>query len=240
MSGFFPQKGKFDTQTKAWVDKLMAVLTEKSMFQGKQNDQWWLRKFADLRDQEGPLVVDEVLDWYCEHMGEPYVPTVYTPLNFCDKFKMILAAMKRDIDQTEVSDVAKKMSQTLGSHYSFPPEIAAVLPQLITISQRNWDAFCEKVINHEYHGGFPLEERQARFLNRVMRQHAPGFVMNWMSAIGEKYRSMEHYTGNVMMLAFTPNSVLFKESFWRMWAQEWCADANAFDYLLDRLVKGKR
>lgn len=87
------------------ASKLKYALAEKNKLRRKANLAKWSKAiFSFVTSQDNPKqfakYFEKVLDWYIEHMGDEYIPKVYSANGLCDKFERIEDAMEREITKT--------------------------------------------------------------------------------------------------------------------------------------------
>lgn len=81
-----------------------AVAAKGKIFGNKRLDKW----DADFRDflcntDVGKERFEQVLNWYCKHIGEPFVPAAYSADGFVKKFVQIADAMERSHDDHDTN-----------------------------------------------------------------------------------------------------------------------------------------
>lgn len=195
------------------------------------------RLFQILENKYHYAVVDKVLAWYCQHRGEEFCPYGDTAYHFRANFGKIRQAMEVS-DDVEVSQRNKDLAESLINNYKYPVEIASKLPMILQQTRNGWEIFCHRMAGYVEPpvSTRPPNDRYIAFMIRVLELHALVFVDNWGLYLHQRYGFMESYTGNTANLVWRSASTAFKESFWRKWSQEYCADAGAFDSLLAELI----
>ncbi len=189
------------------------------------------KKITALSKKVGVEEVEQAVNWYIEHFDEEFVPQIYSANALVSKFDALVRLMdQRDDPKDETIELRNKLqAETLDIEYSYPVEIAALLPLLVQRTRERWLAWR---LDSE-------ERREMEFLNNIRFKHSPTFVQDWMVFLFWRYGRMEHYFGSVMGLAFKPSSEAFKKHFWQKWSLEWSGYANTFDTLLENLTKEK-
>ena len=230
---FFASQHK-DPQLAEWSDRLYKATANLRNKGTKPNMRTWESAFAHLRKDHTNESIDEVLSWYCQHVGEQYVPRVASAVTFRARFEQISKAMDNSMENVEEADeYSRGVADKALQEHKFPVEIANALPIIVQRSRENWKGFIGKIV--EKIGG--LTDRQQDFLDRVILLHGPVFVQSWLELIARQTGGLSHYTGPVLSLVFRPDSVVFKTSFWSDWSREWCGNSAAFDGLLEELLK---
>ena len=78
------------------VQQLHAALKKKRKIMREPNNQMWLASFRGLiQDVSDAKRVRRVLRWYCQHIGEQFVPKAFSAASFREKFIDIEDAMIR-------------------------------------------------------------------------------------------------------------------------------------------------
>ena len=77
----------------------------------------WPGMFKELCRTIPQRCVAEVLDWYCKHLGDEFVPVCLSAGTFCKRFKSIEAAMRRmgpETEDVEITETALWIQEHLG------------------------------------------------------------------------------------------------------------------------------
>jgi hypothetical protein len=174
-----------------------------------------------------------VMNWYCCHIGEQYVPEAFSAKGFVEKYDAIKRAMEREgsDEPDQVSqlslDIAEDIKRNIGR---FPVEIESQLGMLVEKSRLNWRKFVKKM--ESYNGTI----RNKTLINVVLtRMDTGSFAQQWFYLIHQKHGFKKNYTGRVLDLVFKPDSKLFLESLWRECAVSWSGAPCIFDSLLEEL-----
>jgi hypothetical protein len=232
MTTFF-QDQPTDAQLTEWANLLATAI-------GKSRKKPALKpiekKLSPLRKRHGAQRVNDVLAWYCLHIGEEFVPQAYCGTTFSQKFEQIAKARASTDDLVDpMDDATKALATKLRDSCKFPVEISTKLETIIQKTKENWKVFSSKIYDAATSHKTP--ERHRLFLCRICQQHSCTLVADWMLLISGKYGGLSHYTGNINNVIFRSDSKLFKESFWQEWSYMWCGNHFAFDYLLEQLLK---
>jgi hypothetical protein len=235
MASFTPEPPESDALR--WARLLANAIAKGSFKQPRKNTvKNWSKFLTTLSRRVEPAVVDRVLAWYIQHRGEEFCPVADSGMQFRFKFDQIRKAMETSDDPTEeISQRDRDLAEYLANNYVFPVEIAVRLPVIVQKTRKDWDAFCDRINNR-----VEKDSRKARFLIRVLEQHAPLFPQNWVFHLHKKYGHLQSYTASPHHLVWRPESQTFRDSFWRAWSAEWCSDPGAFDGLLKDLVKQEK
>lgn len=77
----------------------------------------WSKTFSEMTKSYPRSKIEEVLDWYCGHLGDEFVPRCLSANTFCKRFLSIESAMRRlgteDAD-VEITDEARELQEWLG------------------------------------------------------------------------------------------------------------------------------
>lgn len=225
---FFPEQ--VNPQCKVWAFQLRKALLEKKMLKPTQlvNS---IRDFGELRKKVQDERITNVVDWYCEHAGEEYIPRVDTTNLFVRRFEQIANAMLRQDAPEEIDKESAFTASVYDQQCTWPAEIRGNLPAVVQRSRDNWKAF-KKIMKE--HKGLP---RDMDFLYHVLLAH-PRFIEDeWMQLLQQAHGWKDTFLGAVMRLAFNPASDVFRASFWHKWSQGWTTRTQSFDKLLDLLIK---
>jgi hypothetical protein len=227
---FFKKEPK-DEQALSWSNRLFGAIKSSKKGDPKVRDiEKWTKVFMSLRKNHQSDEIESVLTWYCQHIGEEFVPVAITAMQFKFKFPAIVRAMSEDDSLIEtIEQRSIDLAQSLLRDYKFPPEIAGKLALIIQRSRINWWRFISKVKTRT--------DRDAAFLLHVYELYSPVFVESWCCYLSQKYGFLQNYTGSISSLVFKPGSTAFRESFWRRWSDNWCANPNTFDDLLRESLK---
>lgn len=230
---------KTDKQCQVWATRLRAAVKTKRKLMAVVNLHYWIKEFVALRAQVSAARLEPVLTWYELHIDEGHVPQAYSARSFRFFFSKIEERMMQCSETMVevVKEPARKLVLRLTNDHKYPPEIVVQLPVLVQHSTDRWQRFCMTIL--EAMNTKTLLIRELQFLERVLEEQETILVENWCIFLSQKYGWLEHYTGNVITLTFKPDHQLFRDSFWRHWAQLWSGDSCAFDSLLQELLKRK-
>lgn len=218
-------KEDVDQQVIDWHKRLRDALIAKKMYKTALLVKS-VNEFRVLKKTYPEDKIDLVLDWYCKHAGEEFVPRVDGAKAFRMKFEDIVRAMEREGGVRQVSAEAELMAKEALAINAWPVEVASVLPQIVQKSLDEWRLFSL----------FLSEIQETEFVKNVCQYFSIHFVDVWLATLHIKFGYREHYIGNPMDLAFSPSKSLFRESFWRKWSYQWTTQPNQFDKLLDDLL----
>lgn len=233
---FFDAKPK-DPQAKEWGKRLYSTLiaAKRHVGRGTMQGVAWTQQFIMLKKEHGEEKVKRVLEWYLEHMNDEFVPQANSGTAFRFKFSQIAAAMERDSSVVEVDKWSKGLAEKLANQFSWPVEVLACLPQIISLTRKRCHEFFDKMNDYPFGEG----SREVEFAAHLLADKACFFVNEWMRHLGIMLDGKEHYLGIPLRLAFHPESKGFKDSFWAQWSVEYCASFEAFDHVLEKLNEQK-
>lgn len=225
--GFFQEE--VDSEVTGWAMKLRAALHAKKM-QGSNNVGTTVAAFRNLKKKQPAARISAVLDWYCLHLGEEFVPRITTGTAFGKRFDDVVRAMNRDPESEEV--FVDLVSIEVATHWertaNWPVEVRPHLALIVQQSRKNWGIFRDKMKETKVESGF---------IHQVIIAH-PKFIDEWIEQLNRELSWKEHYNGDVLQLAFRADSKRFKDSFWRAWSYQWCGNSKRYDSLLADLLKG--
>ncbi len=236
MSGIFDQPKKVDAFALSLAKSLFKAVKSSRRLKVKPKPDRvipWGRLFELWLTEENEERVERVLEWYCKNINKDGCPQAYAAQGFKDKFEQIAKHAEKEADEVETIQERNMLTASkLTDELEWPVEIRTRLPVIIQRTRQSWEKFC-KVMQ----GKCTLAvARKAGFLERVLAQSG-SFTDIWMVVLSQKYGWMQRFTGSPLDLAFRPDSILFKESFWRSWSMDYCTDPKAFDGLLEELLK---
>ena len=190
-----PKKVKHDVIHLDQAKRLRSALQAKGLMTDKViSIKGWADEIATCAKHYGD--VTEVLEWYCTHLGEDYIPDARSGKGFRVKFVKIKSAMDRDRKKNPtvpVTDLGKKVTKRL-SHLHWPHATAAQLPAQVEVSLLAHKAFhtkltdfiCTKTFKHR-----PTitgaEQKLFGFAVRVKTElgTAESFVEKWFRSVWE-------------------------------------------------------
>ncbi len=230
--GFFEEVTK-DPQAVAWAERL-AIIARR--FRSKVVKSGWWRQFALLRKDRGEEEVERVLSWYEQHADDDYVPRASHAKVFREKFPQIARCME-SVTLPAADLYGERVATRMIDRLKFPPNVQAVLPSIITTTDRAWAVFCSVMRDEmrKLNASDPQQLREIHFILHVGGMHAPSFVEDWCELLSKKTGHLPAYGGQLGRLAFRPESEWFHGYFWQTWAENWCRNPAAFDDLLGRL-----
>lgn len=104
----------------------------------KVNHSAWVSHFDKLSKTQTPERIQQVLQWYCDHIGGEFIPEAYSAKSFREKFKAIEHQMADDPMCVVVNDVCKELADRLLQEGQWPCNVRDVLPALV---QQSWDEY---------------------------------------------------------------------------------------------------
>ena len=166
---------------------------------------------------------ERVLDWYCKHIGEPYIPRAYSAGSFREKFIQIEEAMERDVgysedkplpSQTPNQDQHQQVTQSedqtyvmsVLDQYIWPKGSARQLPTLVSRSLKAYDGFRQGLVRiylgRDLPAGRVTEQmvRFAKYCHSVM--HTPAnFISIWFEDENERGHTLKKWDGALRMFS---------------------------------------
>ena len=234
-----------DTQLLHWSEQLLkAILAKRKIRHDEGTVGRWAKQYLRLVAKKyGHERVGKVLEWYCQHVGEQFVPLCLNAEAFRIHFLRLEQCMVHADDTAPApGQEALLLAERLKFDYRFPVEIEARLPVLAQLSRDNWLKFWQ-LMHHSYTSGLNAKRarlREVEFLQFVLNSQRTPFVEAWLVFLSRKFHSTRNYTSAVLALAFRPSHPWFQEHFWWQWSREWSGDHRAFDGLLEQLLKGEQ
>jgi hypothetical protein len=155
---------------------------------GKWSRRSWGQWLALLLKEYGTERVDKVLDWYCAHVGQQYVPVSYSARSFRDKFLRIEEAAARDAAKNpsvEVSTQARAIVTRLTAHTDWPSPAKEELPTAVQLSLDSYTAFRNRLMLTAAAGG-KLTGLAVRLTNTL--GNPVTFVEGWFEDVADWIR----------------------------------------------------
>jgi hypothetical protein len=97
---FYPTIGKGESRDDAretareMATTLHNALRQRRLVVKSKMPKAWVTPFHTLCRERGEARVLEILTWYCEHLGEEFVPQAYTATTFLTKFPQIERSLR--------------------------------------------------------------------------------------------------------------------------------------------------
>jgi hypothetical protein len=177
----------------------------------------WATSFRDLRliDKVEEKRITKVLDWYCEHMGEDYVPQAFSGEGFRSKWLQLEAGMLRDLGpEVEVSLSALEIVKKLNL-YKWPKGSEKQLPQFVQISMDNYNDFGFAV--DDYKGRLIVtrsEMKMDELLHFLLKREGllptKWFIEHWWKQVREQVFNWEEFSGDLKSYIFKPTHKMFQ------------------------------
>lgn len=167
------------------------------------NKKQWSLQFAGLRKRLDDLSrIQTTLDWYCEHLGQPYTPYAFCAKTFVKKFLQIEVLAKRPVavSVTELDPILLRTIQRLG----WPRLQEQTLPASIQLTLQQRHGLLEKqeplLQKPKTHGFFPLLELAKQV--RVWLSNELDFTVRWYEQKQKQVRGWADWSGNALSLSF--------------------------------------
>lgn len=228
-------KETIDKEPEQWAIKFRKALADKKLLSPSAIGTT-VSEFCILKKSHSSEEINKVLNWYCIHAGEPFVPLIKNAKQFKSRFSDLVRAKERSVEASPdlVSETYKEMAKRLKDS-NFPVEIESNLEVILQASGDSWKKFV--AVMEIYIASNDSHNPGRSFLQNVIGCHNATFLTEWMSLIQEQYGWKDHYLGQFKELVFKPYSNRFKEHHWRQWSKDWCGFPAKFDSLLEELQK---
>jgi hypothetical protein len=171
------------------AQKLRAALVKHRRMTTAWSSVRWAHQFELLaKFIPDPARIDRVLDWYCSHIGEQYVPVAYNAEEFRRKFIPIEDAARRagatTDDGPQLSPAELRIFEQISSRLDLPPSALPDLPEFIVRSYQNAVEVYEKL--------------HARGADPAIEYGGPvEFVVGWLRRLLERYESWAAWDGRL-------------------------------------------
>jgi len=180
----------------------------------------WANSFRLLRKEVGEEDLIEVLEWYCSHVGEEFVPVAYSASSFRNKFVRIQDAMNRSRkrkqskpsfsfspkERKEITHILTYLSSTL----NWPKDSSKELPFLIEEAFFIYRNFRTKLYKMKI-GLVRCPAPKKRIVQIIydLLPSTSSFVREWCEQGHSRIANWDEWSGNVNMLRFSLDHKLF-------------------------------
>lgn len=197
-----------------YAAKLQEALKRRLNYRKAWNQTKWADEFRLLRDtlDQDTDRLEAVLDWYCDHAGEEYVPEAFSAGSFRGKFLAVEQQMKRRLADAplplspEATQVLEKVD-----HLVWPKGAKAGLPNLVQRSLDNYVAFGARLraLDAQMAGtghAFRLKVAFGTIHHRVKGEYLGGNVSTirkWVERVHEMVADWDDWSGNLKPWAWS-------------------------------------
>lgn len=218
------------------AQRLRDALTTKNLHTPHWSKAAWANQMRMLRTAEGEDPVKEALAWFCEHVGEEFVPQAYSGEGFRKKYIAIREAMKRDRKRhpkVEVTPQAVAITRRLAM-LGWPKGTEAALPAVVQVGINAACGLRDQLTRFLEN---PSTRRLELLAERILDLHLPDpghFVEIYMQGVRDRLKRWESWSGHLGQFAFDPTSDEFKKTA-RGWAAGY-SDPDDWDRLYKELA----
>ncbi len=175
------------------------------------------QSFRLLREQNGISQerLENVLDWFCDHIKNQFVPRAHSGKTFREKFIKIEDAIER-MGETpvEVSERAEKIVKRL-QEWKWPKGSASQLPTVVQQSVEFEDLFHKrlvKLLNAEPDKSTNSSQgRRRNMFNHILESFHPDFVFQWFTTVYKQVQNWEAWNGNLTPHRLHHNAEKFRQ-----------------------------
>lgn len=177
-----------DWATKS-AKRLKDALASSGKLQTRPSIQTWAQEFWRLSSTTPTDRIDWVLNWYIDHIQDPYVPRAFSAVSFRRKYAQIIQAMKRAgvSEKQDHEKHARITERLLGDIYpiGWPFNTPTMILHAISASVANYEDWRGRV-SRVAEGS----DRLARFAAHVLNRSGPTIIAMsawWRAAHGEAH-----------------------------------------------------
>ncbi len=200
----------------------------------------WANHIRLLRTRDAIPEIDirQVMEWYVAHMGEEYVPEVYSGEAFRRKFAAIESRVGRDlVGNVVVGQDAQGIAMRLTA-IGWPAGCREHIPaatQVCLAAYTEWfvkrDAFITKLSQDNFTFDRVAEWARHLKLGRHLQQTMPSathFVQQWMEGVYARVKGWDGWNGDFTPLLFHSGAKKFRRM-GRAWAEKYANDPDRWD-----------
>lgn len=177
-------------------ERLQLVLSANGKMPRKAKPSTWPKAFAQLRSKYGRVRVWSVLEWYGQHLHDPYMPAAYSATAFAQKFKTI--ERKMPPGQGGLDEWSDDFINTRLDHLSFTD--MAALGAAVTTSSDRLSVFYEELrrISNSWER---KPRRKQPYYARVAiafleENHFDEFMVRWFEWVHARTRTWLEWSGS--------------------------------------------
>lgn len=205
----------------------------------------WADEFRILRGEleQDEVRVQEVLDWFSDHIGKPYVPEAYSAYGFRKKFLQIESAMKRDKKKNPrvtPSQPALDIADRLGRKH-WPKGSKDQIPIVAEVSLQNYTSFLSRVREAlaDLNEDEPGAARMGRFIEYLLGKlpSTTHFVESWLAEANRRVQGWESWSGDLTAFAYEMNHKDF-QAHGRGLASRWGGSEGPWEKLMEGIHAG--
>lgn len=206
-----------------YAAKLQEALKRRLNYRKAWNQTKWADEFRVLRDtlDQDTDRLEAVLDWYCAHAGEEYVPEAFSAGSFRGKFLAVEQQMKRRLADAPLplSPEAKEVLVRV-DHLVWPKGAKLGLPNMVQRSLDNYIAFGNQLraFSDQMLGvqGHPtrLRLQYAHIHSKVKGVYLGGNVSTirqWVERVHELVADWDDWSGNLKPWAWSVTHKLVQQ-----------------------------
>lgn len=179
---------------------------------GKRTQRSWSRKswaqeFRRLHDEEvNETYSGEVLDWFCAHIGQEYVPQTWSAKSFRLEFSKVEAAMERDRKRNPVVTVSANATKIVNriKHLHWPKGSATQLPIVVQLSIDKIQKFRKHLLNRVMPDS-PLASLSGK-VRAAVRAYEHVIEVYLKNNVYRRIAHWEKWNGNLIPYAWSPQS----------------------------------
>lgn len=220
----------------ACASKLYDVVKSKGHMTAPTSKAYWAKAFSKLREinKLPESLIQEVLDWYCLHFGEDYVPNAQSGKTFRAKFHPIQDAMARQSKENRTIKISQEAANLASRllNKNWPKCTKEDIQETVQSSLDAYRDFIKSL--HRAEDDLPPKLRGfKRYLDGRLGRPVD-FVEEWMTSIQSRIANWKEWSGNLYSWRFTVTNKQF-QAMGHTFATEYCQDSSRWEKLLEAI-----
>jgi hypothetical protein len=197
-------------------NKLLKALRRSDDFQVRRSLRYtkpeqWPKEFSLLGKSHPVQEIEQVLDWYCKHIGKEHIPVIISAKAFREKYQQVKQAIHRsgsvpEMDSVEITEETEEIIRHLDNLGWSPPD-PTKLPAAIQVSLNNYKRFRVQLMNlvdgyrHIRDAEKPTHIRVAE---EFLAETGPPshYVLYWFVRLSESTASLSNWKGGFANFIF--------------------------------------
>jgi len=242
-------KEEQDNPPKVWTERIYKFLRSKKFIAPKSSKTIlrWDKMFRTLLNTHDITTIERVVNGYIKNNKS--MPKITSPESFHINWDRMIDTINEIEGSVEISDFSKKTALSISSNLKlFPIEIQTQLSQIVHLSVENWKKFSLKISIYirRNQRSFILDkstkeickiERNIAFLQHVKTHYCNDLINEYFTMLNLKYSNMKHFLGKPHNLAFSADSMIFRQSIWQDWSNRWSGSPTSFNDLLSEVLE---
>lgn len=189
---------------------LFELLSKHRKIQRKVHLKRWANSIRELQD----IGVDQsritkALEFYAKHIGEKYIPVIYSAMAFRNKFSALEDAMLRESPAEVVVDVKNlphslsEALSTIKSCYAWPGIAKTQLDAVVVRSYEEYERWRASAIAREV----TMDDRMKRLHEHLLAfliTPPRGFIQKWFLGVSRRLQTWKDWGGDMSQFIWSP------------------------------------